>query len=162
MPSAFPLVLAGVGPLGAHGIQKVLRTSTQLVRSRPQSWGAVRCRFVFRMGRSISPGQNPAYRRSRPTFCIPKTQVAGRRLRSLLHLNCSPHGRVNAQSMLKWRPTGWLGRPAQLGGHAGQRSEDRTTSKQDSQHPFAGSSRLPTRSDRPPRPDEKPSAGGSI
>src|SRR5438445_8847750 len=32
------------------------------------------------MGRSISQTQNPAYRRSRPTFCIPKTASCGRQI----------------------------------------------------------------------------------
>ncbi len=32
---------------------------------------------VFRMGSSISQTQNPAYRRSRPTFCIPKAASWG-------------------------------------------------------------------------------------
>src|SRR5438445_6840758 len=35
---------------------------------------------VFRMGRSISQTQNPAYVRSRPTFCIPWTTCCGRSL----------------------------------------------------------------------------------
>jgi hypothetical protein len=58
---------------GVVGRQKVWRTSTHPVRSRTQSRGVVRCRSVFRRGGSNSPTQNPAYRRSRPTFCIPKT-----------------------------------------------------------------------------------------
>src|SRR5260370_13845580 len=43
-----------------------------LARSRPQSLGVARCRFVFGMRAAISPIKTPAYRRSRPTFCIPK------------------------------------------------------------------------------------------
>jgi len=42
-------------------IQNVLRTSTHPVRSRTQSDGVVRCRFVFKVGGSNSPTQNPAY-----------------------------------------------------------------------------------------------------
>src|SRR5206468_9636700 len=51
VPSAFPLVLAvrWVGWV-APVTQKVLRTSTHPVRSRPQSWDAVRCRFVVQNG----------------------------------------------------------------------------------------------------------------
>jgi hypothetical protein len=44
-----------------QGRQKVWRTSTHPVRSRIQSQGVVRCHFVFRIGESISPTQNPAY-----------------------------------------------------------------------------------------------------
>ncbi len=62
------------------GRQKVWRTSTHPVRSRTQSRGVVRCRSVFRRGGSNSPTRNPAYRRSRPTFCIPKTASCGQRI----------------------------------------------------------------------------------
>lgn len=59
------------------GRQKVWRTSTHPVRSRTQSRGLVTCRSIFRRGGSISPAQNPAYVRSRPTFCIPETAGCG-------------------------------------------------------------------------------------
>jgi hypothetical protein len=64
----------------ADGRQKVWRTSTHPVRSRIQSQGVVRCHSVFRMGWVISPRRNPAYRRSRPTFCSPKTARSGRQI----------------------------------------------------------------------------------
>ena len=44
----------------------------QLGNSRTQSGGVVRCRRVFRREWVNSLRKNPAYRRSRPTFCIPK------------------------------------------------------------------------------------------
>lgn len=56
---------------GGGGRQKVWRISTHPVRSRTQSHSVAMCRFVFRMVGAISPTPNPAYVRSRPTFCIP-------------------------------------------------------------------------------------------
>jgi len=63
-----------------QGYSKSGVPSTHPVRSRSQSLGVIGCHFVFRMGRSISQTQNPAYRRSRPTFCIPKTASFGRQI----------------------------------------------------------------------------------
>ena len=47
--------------VAGRGRQKILRTSTHLVRSRFQSLSVVRCRSVFRIAGAISPIQNPAY-----------------------------------------------------------------------------------------------------
>src|SRR5205807_9517867 len=75
-------------------------TSTNPVRSRSQSLGVIGCRFVFGTGRVISPIQNPAYRRSRPTFCIPKATCCGPQLavRHPSHLLCPGTGRPSAVS----------------------------------------------------------------
>ena len=59
------------------GGQKVLRTSTHLVRSRMGSLRVARYRPVLEMAKLNSQTQNPAYVRSRPTFCIPKTICCG-------------------------------------------------------------------------------------
>jgi hypothetical protein len=47
------------------------------VRSRPESQRVNRCRFVCGTSGVNSPIQNPAYRRSRPTFCMPKAASCG-------------------------------------------------------------------------------------
>jgi len=43
------------------GIQKILRTSTHLVRSRIVSLRVVRCRPAFEIAKLNSQNQNPAY-----------------------------------------------------------------------------------------------------
>ncbi len=53
-------------------------TSTHLVPSRIVSQHVARCRPVFETAALNYRESNPAYRRSRPTFCIPQNRKCGR------------------------------------------------------------------------------------
>ena len=71
--------LLGGGSVGRASIVTCERCRGRLPKRFSHPWGfwAFSAGFVFRIGWLNSRLQNPAYRRSQPTFCIPKTASCG-------------------------------------------------------------------------------------